>query len=121
MSSAVIDYAKYTDMNIKQLVNSLESAKKQKLKFQAQVKSADKLIDFLTAKIKDSLKTPKYDFVPYEKSGLPELAREVRKQFSPQELAQLRQELDDEINRDYGYNPIAQKATPNTMPYKFII
>lgn len=100
--TASVDYAKYTNMNIKQLVNSLESAKKKKLKFEAQVSNTDNLIEFLTQKIKDSLKAPKYEFVPYEKSGLPELAEKVRKQFTPQELAQLRQELDEEINRDYG-------------------
>lgn len=100
--TASVDYAKYTNMTIKQLASSLENAKKKRLKFQAQISNTDNLIEFLTEKIKDSLKAPKYDFVPYEKSGLPELTKEVKKQFSPQELAQLRQELDEEINRDYG-------------------
>ena len=100
--TASVDYAKYTNMNIKQLVNSLESAKKKKQKFEAQISSTDNLIKFLTQKIKDSLKAPKYEFVSLEESGLIELAKEVEKQFSPQELAQLRQELDEEINRDYG-------------------
>lgn len=93
-----IDYAKYTNMSTKQLVHSLENAKKQRRKFQAQVKNADNLIAFLS----DKIHTQKYDFVAYEKSGLPELTKKVKKQFTPQELAQLRQELDDEINRDYG-------------------
>lgn len=102
IASASIDYDKYSNMTTSQLLNSLESAKKKRVKFQTQANSANALIDFLTDKIRDSLKKPKYDFVPYEKSGLPELAKKVKKQFTPKELVQLREELKSEISRDYG-------------------
>lgn len=102
IASAGIDYDKYSNMTTSQLLNSLESAKKKRVKFQAQANNANALIDFLTDKIRDSLKKPKYDFVPYEKSGLPELAKKVKKQFAPKELVRLREELKSEISADYG-------------------
>lgn len=102
IASAGIDYDKYSNMTTSQLLNSLESAKKKRVKFQTQANNANALIDFLTDKIRDSLKKPKYDFVPYENSGLPELAKKVKKQFTPKELVRLREELKSEISRDYG-------------------
>lgn len=102
IASTSIDYDKYSNMTTSQLLNSLESAKKKRVKFQTQANNANALIDFLTDKIRDSLKKPKYDFVPYEKSGLPELAKKVKKQFAPKELVRLREELKSEISRDYG-------------------
>ena len=102
IASANIDYDKYSNMTTIQLLNSLESAKKRREKFQTQANNANALIDFLTDKIRDSLKKPKYDFVPYEKSGLPELAKKVKKQFAPKELVRLRKELEREISGDYS-------------------
>lgn len=93
-----IDYAKYADMNAKQLVHLLENAKKQKRKFQAQVKNVDNLIKFLSNKIN----AQKYDFVEYKKSKSYKLAQEYEKTLTQKEIARLKQELRDEINRNYG-------------------
>lgn len=77
---SAINYDKYSKMTTKQLLNSLDSAKNKRVRFQTQVNDANELIDFLTEKIKDSLNmSKKSDFVPLEKTGLIELAKEIEK------------------------------------------
>lgn len=61
-----------------------------------------KLIRFLKSKIKESVDKPQ--FVPYKKSGLPELAREIEKQFTPQEIEQMRKEVKREM-MEYSDEP----------------
>lgn len=100
---SAINYDKYSKMTTKQLLNSLDSAKNKRVRFQTQVNDANELIDFLTEKIKDSLNmSKKSDFVPLEKTGLIELAKEIEKKMTPEELEQLQQELEADISRDYG-------------------
>lgn len=68
---SAINYDKYSKMTTKQLLNSLDSAKNKRVRFQTQVNDANELIDFLTEKIKDSLNmSKKSDFVPLEKTNL---------------------------------------------------
>ena len=102
IASVSIDYDKYSNMTTGQLLNSLESAKKKRVKFQTQANNANALIDFSNRQNKRQPKKPKYDFVPYDKSGLPELAKKVKKKFTPKELGRLREELKSEISADYG-------------------
>lgn len=54
-----INYDKYSKMTTKQLLNSLDSAKNKRIRFQTQVNDANELIDFLAEKIKDSLNISK--------------------------------------------------------------
>ena len=72
-------------MNTRQLANALISAEKREQKYvaesQAKIKNMRELIHFLKSKIKESVDRPQ--FVNYKKSGLPELAREIEKQFTP--------------------------------------
>ncbi|MGX3044752.1 hypothetical protein [Helicobacter sp. T3_23-1056] len=96
-----IDYEKYEDMTKKEIAKSLQKAQKRVQNFSLKIQQEAKLIKYLKSKIKKTPKNNKYDFVSLEKSGLIELQKEVEKQFSPQELKQIKQELQEEINRDY--------------------
>lgn len=95
------DYDKYANMDTRQLASALIKAQKQEQKFRAEsqmkLKNMRELIHFLKSKVKESVDKPQ--FVPYEKSGLPELAREIEKQFTPQEIEQMRQEVKRDIMR----------------------
>lgn len=99
--TATIDYDKYANMDTRQLANALISAEKREQKFiaesQAKIKNMRELIRFLKSKIKESVDKPQ--FVPYKKSGLPELAREIEKQFTPQEIEQMRKEVREDMMR----------------------
>ena len=96
-----IDYDKYANMDTQQLANALINAQKREQKFRAEsqmkLKNMRELIHFLKSKVNESV--DRAQFVPYEKSGLPELAREIEKQFTPQELEQIRQEVKAEMMR----------------------
>lgn len=97
----MIDYAKYANMSRKQLVNSLDSVEKRTIKYraeaQAKIKDMQDLAFFLQEKIKESFAKPKYEFKTLDEWGLNKLTREVEKQFTPQELDEIRQEVKAEM------------------------
>ena len=97
----MIDYAKYANMSRKQLVNSLDSVEKRTIKYraeaQAKIKDMQDLAFFLQEKIKESFAKPKYEFKTLDGWGLNKLTREVEKQFTPQELDEIRQEVKAEM------------------------
>ena len=100
----MIDYAKYANMNTRQLANALMSveAREQKFREEAQKKLRDmqELAYFLKTKIKESLDKPK--FISLKDSGHIEKANKYLNSLTSAEQAKLRKEVDDEMNRDYG-------------------
>lgn len=56
------------------------------------------LVEYLRSKIVDSVKTTKYNFVPYSEARK---AIVVEPPFTEQEKEQLRQEVDELVNKDY--------------------
>lgn len=99
---SAINYDKYSKMTTKQLLNSLDSAKNKRIRFQTQVNDANELIDFLTEKIKDNLNmSKKSDFVPLEKTNLIKKAQKYLDTLTNEEKEQFYQELEADINRDY--------------------
>ena len=96
-----IDYEKYEDMTTKEIAKSLQKAQKRVQNFSLKIQQETKLIKYLKSKMKKTPKNNKYDCVSLEKSGLIELQKEVEKQFSPQEIRQIKQELKEEISRNY--------------------
>lgn len=100
-----IDYAKYSNMNERQLLNSLLNAEKKEAKLKAELqeklKDSKELIKFLKVKLKESLDSPKYDFIAYEKSQSHKLAKEFESTLSKTRKAELMSELDADINRNY--------------------
>jgi hypothetical protein len=100
----MIDYAKYANMNTRQLANALMNveAREQKFREEAQKKLRDmqELAYFLKTKIKESLDKPK--FISLKDSGHIEKANKYLNSLTSAEQAKLRKEVDDEMNRDYG-------------------
>lgn len=94
-----IDYDKYANMDTRQLANALVSAEKREQKYiaesQAKIKNMRELIYFLKSKIKESVDKPQ--FIDYTESKAYKVARELEKQFTPQELEQIRQEVKAEM------------------------
>jgi len=101
-----IDYAKYSNMSERQLLNSLLNAEKreQKLKadLQEKIKATSDLISFLKTKLKEQIDKPRYNFIAYEKSESHKLAQEYKATLSEQERQELYAELKAEINESYG-------------------
>ena len=99
--TATIDYDKYANMDTRQLANALISAEKREQKYvaesQAKIKNMRELIHFLKSKIKESVDKPQ--FVNYTESKAYKLAREIEKQFTPQELEEMRQEVKRDMMR----------------------
>lgn len=93
-----IDYEKYANMQTRQLVNALINTEKQEQKIKAQIIEKQELIKFLKAKIKESLDKPQ--FINYTESKAYKVARELEKQFTPQELEQIRQEVKEEMTEN---------------------
>ncbi|WP_237021653.1 hypothetical protein [Helicobacter cinaedi] len=89
-------------MNRRQLLNSLLNAEKKEQKMKADLEAHSELIKFLKIKIKESLDSPKYEFVTREQSGLNKIANEVKNQISTQEKEQLKIEIQQEMSKDYG-------------------
>ncbi len=50
-----------------------------------------------SVKSKESVDSPKYEFKTLNEWGLTRLTKEVEKQFTPQELEQIRQEVKKEM------------------------
>lgn len=101
-----IDYAKYSNMSERQLLNSLLNAEKreQKLKadLQEKIKATSDLISFLKTKLKEQIDKPRYSFVDYEKSESHKLANVYMATLSDQEKNELRKEVLAEVEADYG-------------------
>lgn len=103
---SMIDYEKYSNMNERQLLNSLINAEKkeQKIKAEAEKKinETKELIQFLKAKIKESLDKPKYEFLTREQTNLNAISKKVTEQILIEEQKQLEIELQKEITGDYN-------------------
>lgn len=97
-----IDYEKYSNMNIRQLTNSLLSAEKQEQKIKEQMQQKQELISFLKAKIKESLDKPKQNFIPLEQTESYKEFQKMKAEMSEQEIKKLKAEVEKEINMDYG-------------------
>lgn len=93
----MVDYAKYNNMNARQLVNSLMALERKEEKFRAEIKAIQDTIQYLQSRIQDSFRKPKYNFTPLEKTGLAELANEIKNNIGAEEYAKLKQEVKDEL------------------------
>lgn len=96
------NYEKYSNMNERQLLNSLLNAEKKETKIKADLQENSNLISFLKAKLKEKIDSPRYDFIPYEQSQSYKLAREYESTLSETKKAELMAELEADINKDYG-------------------
>lgn len=97
-----INYDKYLNMNERQLLNSLLNAEKKETKIKTILQENSDLISFLKAKLKERIDKPKLEFISLKNSGHIEKANKYLNSLTSAEQAKLRQEVDDEINRDYG-------------------
>ena len=97
-----INYEKYSNMNERQLLNSLLNAEKKETKIKTDLQENSNLISFLKAKLKEKIDRPRYDFIPYEQSQSYKLAREYESTLSGTKKAELMTELEADINKDYG-------------------
>ncbi len=97
-----INYEKYSNMNERQLLNSLLNAEKKETKIKTILQENSDLISFLKAKLKEKIDRPKYNFVPYKESEAYKIGREREKARTPEQQAQLDREIDELINKDYG-------------------
>lgn len=101
-----INYEKYSNMTERQLLTSLLNAEKKEIKMKAdlqkKIKANSDLISFLKAKLKERIDKPKIKFISLKNSGHIEKANKYLNSLTSAEQAKLRQEVDDEINRDYG-------------------
>lgn len=100
-----INYAKYENMNKKQLSKHLKKAKKKykKLnkKFNKKLKKSNELIEFLMIKIIKARSNKKHKFITWEESKSFKIFREEFAKMSESERAQLIAEVEAQINRDY--------------------
>lgn len=101
-----IDYAKYSNMNERQLLNSLLNAEKKEAKLKAdlqeKIKATSELISFLKTKLKESIDKPKYNFIDYKKSESHKLAKEYQANLTEQQRADLYAEVKAEVEASYG-------------------
>ncbi len=100
---AAINYAKYEDMTLSQLVISLEreneKANKLMKNFQTKIAQSQELTSFLQSKISEMAKNLKSDFVPIEKvSGEYE---SFKKTLSQEQIAEIRAIKTAQINAKY--------------------
>lgn len=102
----IINYAKYENMNRKQLSKHLKKAKKKykKLnkKFNKKLKKSNELIEFLMIKIIKARSNKKHKFITWEESKSFKIFKEEFAKMSESERAQLIAEVEAQTNRDYG-------------------
>ena len=102
-----IDYKKYSNMTKRQLLNSLLNARKKNKKIKAEadkkINETKKLIQFLKAKVKESLDKPKQNFEPLKQTESYKQFQKMKAQMTEQEKQELEAELQKEMNRDYSY------------------
>lgn len=101
----IINYAKYENMNRKQLSKHLKKAKKKYKKlnkeFNKKLKKSNELIEFLMIKIIKARSNKKHKFITWEESKSFKIFREEFAKMSESERAQLIAEIKAQINRDY--------------------
>lgn len=101
----IINYAKYENMNRKQLSKHLKKAKKKykKLnkKFNKKLKKSNELIEFLMIKIIKARSNKKHKFITWEESKSFKIFKEEFAKMSESERAQLIAEVEAQINRNY--------------------
>ncbi|MBR2163377.1 MAG: hypothetical protein IJ953_00600 [Campylobacter sp.] len=101
----IINYAKYENMNRKQLSKHLKKAKKKykKLnkKFNKKLKKSNELIEFLMIKIIKARSNKKHKFITWEESKSFKIFKEEFAKMSESERAQLIAEVEAQTNRDY--------------------
>lgn len=101
VETAMVDYAKYNNMNARQLVNSLIALERKEKKYRAEssakIKAMQDTIQYLQNRIQETFKKPKYDFTPLEKTGLAELAEEIKGNIGAEEYVRLKQEVKNEL------------------------
>lgn len=101
-----INYEKYSNMSERQLLNSLLNAQKSEAKlkadFEIKLKNKSELIRFLKAKLQEKINSPKYDFIPLEQSQSYKNFKAKFDEMSESERAELKAEVESEMNRDYG-------------------
>ena len=93
-----INYEKYSNMNRRQLINSLISAEKKEQKIKASLSENSELIKFLKSKLKESLDSPKY--YTLETSPAIKKIDKWAKQ-NPELAAQADKELEEEMKGYY--------------------
>ncbi len=94
----MIDYAKYDNMNTKQLVNSLAHLERKEQKYRTEIKIMQETIQYVQNRIQSTFKkSKKYNFIPLEKTGLAEIAAEIKNSMNADEYKQLRQEVKNEL------------------------
>ena len=100
----MVDYSKYSNMDAKQLINSLMALERKEKKYRAQsqakIKDMQELAHFLKSKIKENLDSPK--FVRYVDSQSYKIAREREAKRTQSEQKTLAKEVNDLIYKDYG-------------------
>ncbi|MBR2918237.1 MAG: hypothetical protein IKC25_05800 [Campylobacter sp.] len=101
----IINYAKYENMNRKQLSKHLKKAKKKYKKlnkqFNKKLKKSNELIEFLMIKIIKARSNKKHKFITWEESKSFKIFREEFAKMSESERAQLIAEVEAQVNRDY--------------------
>lgn len=97
----IINYAKYENMNRKQLSKHLKKAKKKHKKLNKKLKKSNELIEFLMIKIIKARSNKKHKFITWEESKSFKIFKEEFAKMSESERAQLIAEVEAQINRDY--------------------
>lgn len=97
----IINYAKYENMNRKQLSKHLKKAKKKYKKLNKKLKKSNELIEFLMIKIIKARSNKKHKFITWEESKSFKIFREEFAKMSESERAQLIAEVEAQVNRDY--------------------
>lgn len=100
---AAINYAKYEDMTLRQLVISLEreneKANKLMKNFQTKIAQSQELTSFLQSKISEMAKNLKSNFVPIEKVRVE--YESFKKTLSQEQIAEIRAIKTAQINTKY--------------------
>nr|WP_321318279.1 hypothetical protein [uncultured Campylobacter sp.] len=99
---STINYEKYSNMNERQLLNSLLNAEKKETKIKNDLQENSNLISFLKVKLKEKIDRPKHNFISLEKSQSYKKFKETYSKMNENEKAELKAEVMSEINRDYS-------------------
>ena len=83
----------------------MQEKKNKKIKAEAdkKINETKKLIQFLKAKVKESLDKPKQNFEPLKQTESYKQFQKMKAQMTEQEKQELEAELQKEMNRDYSY------------------
>ena len=97
----MIDYKKYSNMNSRQLFNYLSNAKKKEQKIKDDLNAQTELVEFLESKFKESIDEEKYEFVTRAEFALDKITKDIKKQFSKEEILEVEKEVEYLTNKDY--------------------